>query len=55
MTKSNSSIRCSVHDCKHNCAEKDCCSLDTIQIRAHNANPKSSTSVDCCSFDCKCK
>ncbi|MFV0313731.1 MAG: DUF1540 domain-containing protein [Anaerotignum sp.] len=53
MTKSNSSIQCSVNDCKHHCAEKKCCSLDSIQVRAHNANPKSSASVDCCSFNCK--
>lgn len=54
METVNRHIRCSVHECKHNCSDKNCCSLDSIEVRAHKSDPKSSESVDCCSFDCKC-
>ena len=46
----NSSIRCTVQACKYNMGTENYCSLDTISIGTHEANPTVPECTDCNSF-----
>lgn len=48
--KANESIGCSVAQCANHCESKDYCSLPTIQIGTHEANPSMPACTDCKSF-----
>ncbi len=50
MTTANECIRCTVQNCKHHCGSKDYCSLKSIQIGTHEANPTMDQCTDCQSF-----
>lgn len=46
----NSSIKCSVQQCKfHDCCE-DYCTLDEIKVGTHEKNPTEAQCTDCQSF-----
>lgn len=51
--KPNESIRCSVAQCKYHCQTKDYCSLSSIQVGTHEANPTMMECTDCTSFKLK--
>lgn len=53
MTK-NSSIKCDVTSCKYNLENEHYCSLESIKIGTHEANPTVPECTDCMSFVCKC-
>ena len=46
----NSGIRCTVQACKYNMGTENYCSLDTISIGTHEANPTVPECTDCNSF-----
>ena len=46
----NSSIKCSVQQCKHHACSEDYCTLDAIQVGTHEANPTVIECTDCQSF-----
>lgn len=48
--KENKCIRCSVQQCKFHCDSSDYCTLDTVSIGTHEANPTEPACVDCKSF-----
>ncbi|MEG2353797.1 MAG: DUF1540 domain-containing protein [Clostridium sp.] len=49
----NSSIKCSVDQCKnHDCSE-NYCTLSVVEIGTHEANPKMTECTDCKSFQLK--
>lgn len=48
--KENKCIRCSVSQCKYHCDSSNYCTLDTISIGTHEANPTKPECVDCNSF-----
>jgi len=52
MTK-NSAIKCDVSSCKYNLANEHYCTLDTIKVGTHEANPTVPECTDCMSFVCK--
>lgn len=45
----NTAIRCTVEDCKYHCIS-NFCGLDSIDVGAHEEEPKKCESVDCTSF-----
>jgi hypothetical protein len=47
----NSSINCTVGQCQFNCAGSHC-SLESVNIGTHEANPTQPQCVDCNSFRC---
>ena len=49
----NYSIHCTVRDCKYHKGDENYCSLDTIDVGAHEQNPTTSQCVDCSSFSCR--
>ncbi len=49
----NHCIRCSVHDCKYHNGRENYCSLDSIEVAAHEKNPTDEKCVDCRSFENK--
>ncbi len=49
----NQTIRCTVNQCKHHEKAQNLCTLDTITISTHEANPKQEQCTDCMSFE-KC-
>ena len=49
----NTNIRCTVDACKNHCNNVDYCSLDTISVETHEADPKTCECVDCGSFVAK--
>lgn len=51
-TNENKSIRCSVEQCRHHCTT-NYCTLDTVSIGTHEANPTMPECVDCNSFEKK--
>ncbi len=51
--KPNRSIHCTVEDCRHHNGSEDYCSLNRIDVAAHELNPTDERCVDCRSFDCK--
>lgn len=48
--KKNSSIGCDIKNCQYNCQTEDYCSLDTIKVGTHEANPTVPECTDCKSF-----
>lgn len=49
----NKCIRCSVSQCKYHCTSSNYCTLDTVSIGTHEANPTMPECVDCNSFERK--
>ncbi len=46
----NSSIKCTIDNCKFHSNGKDYCTLQQIQIGTHEANPTMVECTDCKSF-----
>ncbi|MBS4960576.1 MAG: DUF1540 domain-containing protein [Clostridiales bacterium] len=53
MKKANESIKCSVHQCRYHCDDKNFCSLDCISVGTHEACPTEEQCTDCLSFTMK--
>lgn len=51
MNCANYSIKCHVTNCKYNCKDEKYCSLDTICVGTHEADPKMTQCTDCQSFE----
>ena len=51
---SNSSIQCSVNNCKHHAQDVNYCTLEKIKVGTHEENPTKMECTDCESFDSKC-
>lgn len=51
--KANESIQCTVEQCIHHCGDENYCSLDTIQVGTHEADPTVVECTDCESFERK--
>lgn len=51
--KANTAIHCSVKNCKNHCSDQDYCSLSSIQVGTHEANPTVNECTDCLSFTMK--
>lgn len=49
----NESIHCSVTNCRYHCGKANYCSLNTVSIGSHEANPTQPECVDCNSFEQK--
>lgn len=49
----NSSIKCSVEQCKYNDNTENYCTLNAIEVGTHESNPKVPECTDCLSFVCK--
>jgi len=48
--KANNSIECTVTECKHHCGDANYCSLNSIKVGTHEANPTMPECTDCQSF-----
>ena len=46
----NTSIKCTVKQCKNHCQDKQYCSLDCVSIGTHERNPSMDQCTDCLSF-----
>lgn len=55
----NTSIGCTVNNCKYNNETESYCTLDKIMVGTHEANPTEKECTDCNSFEvksgCGCK
>ena len=55
----NSSIGCTVNNCKYNNQSENYCTLEKIQVGTHESNPTQKECTDCNSFEmkssCGCK
>ena len=49
----NSAIKCDVTSCKYNLNAEHYCSLESIKVGTHEANPTVPECTDCMSFVCK--
>ncbi len=49
----NQSIRCTVTNCKNHNATKNYCSLNSITVGTHEANPTEIACTDCENFELK--
>ncbi len=49
----NKSIKCTVTQCQNHCGTEDYCSLSSIQVGTHEANPTMVECTDCNSFRLK--
>jgi len=49
----NTSIKCTVQQCKHHCATEQYCSLNSISVGTHESNPTVPECTDCNSFEMK--
>lgn len=49
----NSSIKCSVDQCKYHANSESYCTLSVIQVGTHEANPTKQECTDCESFSVK--
>lgn len=49
----NSSIKCSVEQCRNHCDTENYCSLNEVKIGTHEQNPTMKQCVDCESFELK--
>ncbi|MDD7718547.1 MAG: DUF1540 domain-containing protein [Eubacteriaceae bacterium] len=47
----NPNIHCDVVQCKHNAKDGIHCSLESITVSTHEANPSECKCTDCLSFD----
>lgn len=52
-TKINQSIQCTVDQCRYHDRSQNYCTLNTIQVGTHEANPTMVECTDCQSFACK--
>ncbi|MBQ4561101.1 MAG: DUF1540 domain-containing protein [Clostridia bacterium] len=48
--KANNSIECTVTECKYHCGDANYCSLNSIKVGTHEANPTMPECTDCQSF-----
>jgi len=48
--RSNKSIACTVKQCAYHACDEDYCSLNSIRVGTHEANPTMCQCVDCESF-----
>lgn len=46
----NESIQCSISNCAHHADAADYCTLDSIRVGTHEANPTKKECTDCESF-----
>lgn len=53
MSKANESIACTVQQCEHNDCCSNLCTLKTVKIGTHEANPTVPQCIDCQSFKLK--
>lgn len=51
--KHNSSIGCTVCECKHHCKDDNYCTLDKIQVVKNNSDAHCCECTDCGSFEKK--
>lgn len=51
--QANHSILCTVKQCAHHCNNQDYCSLQSIRVGTHEANPTQCQCTDCQSFQLK--
>ena len=49
----NRSIQCTVQQCRHHCGSENYCTLNSVMIGTHEANPTVCECVDCKSFERK--
>jgi len=49
----NSSIRCTVTQCKNHAQNSEYCALNAITVGTHEANPTKYECTDCMSFEVK--
>ena len=49
----NSCIKCSVDKCQYHAQAKNYCTLQSIQVGTHEANPTKIECTDCESFEVK--
>ncbi|MBQ4602247.1 MAG: DUF1540 domain-containing protein [Clostridia bacterium] len=49
-SKANNSIECTVTECKYHCDNANYCSLNSIKVGTHEANPTEPECTDCQSF-----
>lgn len=49
----NTSIECTVEQCEHHCQNQNYCTLNTIRVVTHEANPTEVACTDCSSFQKK--
>lgn len=52
--KANQCIKCTIQQCEHHCKSQNFCSLDSITVGTHEANPTMDQCTDCMSFQKKC-
>ena len=50
FAEKNDCIQCSIKNCAHHAQSVDYCTLDTIRIGTHEANPTVKECTDCESF-----
>ena len=53
MNGKNESIKCTIKSCAHHAKDENYCSLDSILVGTHEANPTEKTCTDCESFELK--
>lgn len=53
MKEANHCIKCSVQQCAHHCGDKQYCTLESIKVGTHEANPTMTECTDCESFALK--
>ena len=46
----NTAIKCTVQQCKNHSNSSDYCTLSSIEVGTHEANPKVAECTDCKSF-----
>ncbi len=49
----NTSVKCTVSNCANHCGQENYCSLNSISIGTHEANPTQCQCCDCESFRMK--
>lgn len=49
----NTSIKCTVQQCRHNDMSEKYCTLSSIQVGTHEVNPTEPKCTDCNSFELK--
>lgn len=53
MNKKNTSIRCTIENCKHHDVTEDYCVLPSICVGTHETDPTQVECTDCQSFELK--
>lgn len=51
--RANTSIECTVSQCKNHCGNQNYCTLNAIRVVTHEANPTEVACTDCSSFEKK--